>query len=86
LRAFDKFAACLDQKVPATATLKEAKRHLTELKQTGASTSVTGNASATLRFYFETVRDIKWKPISALQKRMVENMDLSGFASRTQDS
>ena len=86
LRAFDTFAACLDQKVPATATLKEAKRHLTELKQVGASTSVTGNASATLRFYFETVRDIKWKPISALQKRMVEDMDLSGFASRTQDS
>ena len=46
-------ATRLDRKAPATATLKKAKRHLTELKQTGASDY--GNASATLRFYFEKV-------------------------------
>ena len=86
LRAFNQFAARLDRKAPATATLKEAKRHLTELKQTGASASVAGNAAATLRLYFEKVRSIEWKPISALQKRMVEDMNLCGFASRTQDS
>jgi len=86
LRAFDRFAVRLDRKSPRTATLKEAKRHLTELKQTGASASAYANASATLRFYFETVRNIEWKLISALQKRMVEDMSLCCFSSRTQDS
>jgi hypothetical protein len=33
LRAFDTFAKRLDRKTPATATLREAKHHLTELKQ-----------------------------------------------------
>lgn len=86
LRAFDAFAKRLNQKTPAAATLKEAQRHLTELKQTGASASVYSTASATLRFYFETVLKIEWKPTSALQKRMVEDMNLHGYSPRTQDS
>ena len=86
LRAFDAFAKRLNQKTPVAATLKEAKRHLTELKQTGASASVYSTASATLRFYFETVLKIEWKPTSDLQKRMVEDMTLHGYAPRTQDS
>lgn len=86
LRAFNKFARRLDRKTPATATLKEAKRHLTELKQSGATSTAYSTASASLHFFFEQVRGIAWKPISALQKRMVEDMCLSGFSSRTQDS
>lgn len=86
LRAFDTFAKRLNQKPPVAATLTEAKRHLTELKQTGASASVHSTASATLRFYFETVRGIEWKPTSALKKRMEEDMSLRGFSPRTQDS
>lgn len=86
LRAFTKFAERLDRKTPATATVKEAKRHLTELKQTGASTTDYANTSASLKFFFEKVRGIEWKPISSLQKRMVEDMCLCSFAPRTQDS
>ena len=86
LRAFDKFTKRLDRKTPATSTRTEAKRHLTELKQTGASKTAYGTASATLRFFFEEVRGIEWKPISPLQKRMVEDMCLCNFSPRTQDS
>ncbi|MDD2600802.1 MAG: tyrosine-type recombinase/integrase [Kiritimatiellae bacterium] len=85
-RAFDKFTKRLDRKTPATATLKEAKRHLTELKQQGAKSAAYSTASAALRFFFEKVRGMEWKPISALQKRMVEDMCLHGFASSTQNS
>ena len=86
LRAFDKFAKRLDRKTPASATLKEARRHLTELKQAGASATLYSHAAAALRFFFEAVRGMEWKPVSALQKRMVEDMQLRGFSSRTQDS
>jgi integrase/recombinase XerD len=86
LRALNKFAKRLDRKTPATATLKEAKRHLTELKQSGATSTAYSTASASLHFFFEKVRGIEWKPVSVLQKRMVEDMCLSGFSSRTQDS
>jgi len=86
LRSLNKFAKRLDRKTPATATLKEAKRHLTELKQSGAPSSSYSTASAALRFFFEKVRGIEWKPVSALQKRMVEDMCLCGFSGRTQDS
>ncbi len=86
LRAFDKFAKRLDRKTPAAATLKEARRHLTELKQAGVSATVYSHAAAALRFFFEAVRGMEWKPVSALQKRMIEDMQLRGFSSRTQDS
>jgi site-specific recombinase XerD len=86
LRAFGTFAKRLDRKTPAAATLREAKRHLTELKQSGASSGAYSNASAALRFFFEEVRGMEWKPVSALQKRMVEDMCLGGFSGRTQDS
>ena len=86
LRAFEKFANRLDRKTPATATPVDARRHLTELKQRNASSTACGNASAALRFYFEEVRGIEWRPVSPLQKRMVEDMCLRGYAPRTQDS
>ena len=86
LRAFEKFAKRLDRKTPASATLKEARRHLTELKQSGVSKTGRSSSSAVLRFYFEEVRGMEWKPISALQKRMVEDMCLHRFSTRTQDS
>ena len=86
LRAFDKFAKRLDRKTPATATLKEARRYLTELKRSGASATVYSHAAAAVRFFFEEIRGIEWKPISTLQKRFVEDMQLRGFSDRTQDS
>lgn len=86
LQSFNRFAKRLDRKTPVDATPADARRHLTELKQRGLSQSVQSGASASLRFYFEKVRGIEWKPISPLQKRMVEDMCLCNFSPRTQDS
>jgi len=86
LQGFNRFAKRLDRKTPVDATRSDALRHLTELKQQGVSRSVQSGASASLRFYFEKVRGIEWKPISPLQKRMVEDMCLQNFSPRTQDS
>jgi len=86
LRTFDRFAKRLDRKTPSAATLNDARRYLTELKQSNASATACSHASAALRFYFETVRGLVWKPISALQQRLVDDMRLHGFSKRTQDS
>jgi site-specific recombinase XerD len=86
LQSFNRFAKRLDRKTPVDATRADARRHLTELKQRGLSKSVQSGASASLRFYFKKVRGIEWKPISPLQKRMVEDMCLCNFSPRTQDS
>ncbi len=86
LRAFDDFGDRLDRTTPGAASRTQAHRHLTELKQAGVSKTAYGNASAMLRFLFEDVRGIDWKPISPLQKRMVEDMCLFHYSPRTQDS
>lgn len=86
LRAFDRFEAKLDRKTAATASVRDARRYLSRLKQSGVSDTVYSHAAAALRFFFEEVRGIEWKPISPLQKRMVEDMCLRGFSNRTQDS
>ncbi len=74
LRALDRFAKRLDRKTPASATPKDGRRYLTELKQAGVSKTLYSCSAAALRFFFEEVRGIEWKPISALQKRFVEDM------------
>jgi integrase/recombinase XerD len=86
LRQFDRFESGLDRKGADKASVRDARRHLTCLKQKGASKTLLSHAAASLRFYFETVRGEEWKPASALQKRMIEDMEMRGFSSRTQDS
>jgi len=86
LRAFDRFEAKLDRKTAMTASARDARRYLSRLKQSGASNTIYSHAAAALRFFFEEVRGMAWKPISHLQKRMVEDMCLRGFSNRTQDS
>lgn len=86
LRQFDRFVSGLDRKEADAANVRDARRHLTRLKQSGASKTLLSHAAAALCFYFETVRGEEWKPASALQKRMVEDMAMRGFSVRTQDS
>jgi len=86
LRQFDQFQSRLDRKGLAEASVRDARRHVTHLKQKGVSKTLLAHASAALRFYFETVRGEEWKPTSALQKRMIEDMMMRGFSVRTQDS
>ena len=86
LRAFDRFEAKLDRKSAQDATLQDAKRYLTRLKSSGVSATIYSHASAALKFFFEEVRGMVWKPISPLRERMIDDMQLHGFSTRTQAS
>ena len=86
LREFDRFEKKLDRKTSATATIRDARRHLSRLKQKGASKAAYGNASAVLKFFYEQVRGLEWNPISPLRERMIEDMQLHRFSDRTQSS
>ena len=86
LRAFERFETRLDRKTAQTATVKDARRYLSGLKQSGMSATVYSHAAAALRFFFEEVRGIAWKPVSALRLRMIEDMQLHGFSAKTQAS
>ena len=86
LRALERFAAKLDRKGLDESTVADARRYLTRLKQAAPSATIFSHASAALRFYFEDVRGLAWKPLSALRLRMIEDMQLCGFSQRTQQS
>jgi site-specific recombinase XerD len=86
LRAFDRFEEKLDRRTGATATVRDGRRYLSRLKQTGVSKTAYGNASAVLKFFFEKVRGRAWNPISPLRERMIQDMQLHQFSARTQSS
>lgn len=86
LQGFDRFVRSLPHADPCRATIGEAKRHITELKRSGRSLSVTGNAGAALRLFFERMLGRVWNPVSPLRKRMFEVMQLHSFSQRTQQS
>ena len=86
LRAFDRFEATLDRKTSETATVRDARRYLSRLKQSGVSQTVYSHAAAALRFFFVEVRSLAWNPISPLRQRMIDDMHLHRFAPKTQAS
>lgn len=85
-KALEQFAAKLDRKGLSEATAGDGRRYLSRLKQSGVAATRFSHASAALRFYFEMVRGVPWKPLSPLQLRMIEDMQLCGFSPRTQQS
>lgn len=86
LRAFDRFETELDRKTAASATVRDARRYLSGLKQKGVSDTAYSHAAAALKFFFEEVRGLKWNPISRFRERMIQDMHLHGFSARTQQS
>ena len=82
LREFDRFEKKLDRKTAATATVRDARRYLSRLKQRGVSKTAYSNASAVLKFFFEEVRGLAWNPISPLRERMIEDMHLHRFSAQ----
>jgi integrase/recombinase XerD len=86
LREFDRFETKLDRKTAAMATIRDARRYLTRMKQRGVPKGRYSCASAVLKFFFEDVRGLTWNPISPLQERMIQDMHLHRFAAKTQTS
>lgn len=74
----------MEPRTAIEATVKDARRHLSELEQEGVSTSCFTHAAAALRFFFEEVLGQCWKPMSALRLRMIEDMQLASFSPKTQ--
>jgi integrase/recombinase XerD len=85
-RAMDCFWGKLKGRSPEDVVVKDARGYLAELKRSGASRNVLSHSSAALRFYFEKVRHLEWEPVSPLRRRMIEDMQLRGFAPKTQRS
>jgi integrase/recombinase XerD len=86
LREFDRFETKLDRKTAAMATIRDARRYLTRMKQRGVPKGRYSCASAVLKFFFEDVRGLTWNPISPLRERMIQDMHLHRFAAKTQTS
>ena len=86
VRALERFAGALNERGVGKATVKDARAYLAELKRSGATRTVYGNASAAVRFFFEKVRGVEWNPVSPLRRRMIEDMQLRHFTPKTQDS
>lgn len=55
---------------PEAITVDEARAYVAWLKSSGASPAVRSNASAGLRFLYESVLGRTWKPVSTLRRRM----------------
>jgi len=86
LREFDRFEKKLDRKTAATATIRDARRYLTRMKQGGVPKGRYSCASAVLKFFLEDVQGLTWNPLSPLRERMIDDMQLHRFSARTQAS
>jgi len=73
LREFDRFERSVHPATGATATVSDAHAHVARLKRSGASSTARSHASAALRFFFEDVRGLTWRPVSPLRRRMIED-------------
>ena len=71
---------------PEAISVAEARAYLRGLKSSGVSDTLRGNASAGIRFLFETTLAREWQPVSPLRRRMLEDMELRGFSAKTQAS
>jgi integrase len=71
---------------PEEIPLTEAQAYLRELKAGGETPSLLANARAGVRFLYEVTLGQVWHAVSALRRRMIEDMDLRGFSLKTQAS
>lgn len=86
LREFDRFARTLPDGRLSQSNVATAKRHIAEMRRSGLSYGVTGNASAALKFFFVRVMGREWERVSPLRQRMLDEMSLHSFSPRTQQS
>ena len=71
---------------PETLSVGEARAYIDSLRAAGVSDTLRANASAGIRFLYETTLGRVWRPISPLRRRMIEDMALRGFTEKTQSS
>ena len=71
---------------PEQISLNEARAFLHYRERHGETSAVLANLKAGIRFLYEITLKQVWKPISALRRRMIEDMELAGFSLKTQAS
>jgi site-specific recombinase XerD len=74
------------RRAPEAISVGEARAYIAGLKAAGVSATLRAHASAGIRFLYETTLGRIWRPISALRRRMLEDMALRGFTEKTQSS
>lgn len=84
VRAVLRMVEACGRRPPEAIPVSEARRYVAGLKDRGVSATLRGVASAALRLLYESVLGLVWRPVSALRKRMIEDMDLRGFTAKTQ--
>ena len=73
-----------DGRRPEDIGVDEARAYVGRLKESGISDTLRFNASAGIRFLYETTLGLAWRPVSPLRQRMLEDMALRGFTQKTQ--
>jgi site-specific recombinase XerD len=71
---------------PEAVTVDEARAYVEWLRSSGAPATTRANASAGLRFLYESVLGRVWQPVTPLRRRMAEDMEMRGFAAKTRAS
>jgi len=71
---------------PEEITVDEARAYVEWLRSSGAPATARANASAGLRFLYESVLGRVWQPVTPLRRRMAEDMEMRGFAAKTRAS
>ena len=69
---------------PEVIPVAEARRYVAGLKAQGVSATLRSCARSGLRLLYEKVLGQVWQPVSPLRRRMMEDMELRGFARKTQ--
>ena len=84
VRAVRKMVAACGKRSPEAIPVEEARQYVAGLKERGASTTLRSTSLSALRLLYEGVLSQVWRPVSALRRRMLEDMALRGFARKTQ--
>jgi integrase/recombinase XerD len=75
-----------NRRAPEAISVGEARAYIAGLKDKGVSATLHSHSSAGIRFLYEQTLGRIWRPVSALRRRMIEDMSLRGFTEKTQRS
>jgi len=84
VRAVRAMVKACGRRSPDAIPVGEARRYVAGLKKRGASVTLRSSSLSALRLLYEKVLGQVWRPVSPLRRRMIEDMELRGFAPKTQ--
>jgi integrase len=86
VRAVIKLVKHYGKRSPEQISLAEAQSFIRYQERQDKSPSMIANLKAGLRFLYEVTLKQAWKPVSPLRRRMLDDMELQGFALKTSQS